>query len=241
MSAKSVWRATAGAAPRPGLATDLQAELVVVGGGIMGVTTACLMAAEHRSVVLLKARRLGEGDTGGSAGNLYETLSGGLHPLREKWGWEAARAVVASRRDAVAFIERQATRLDGASFRRCDRWIYAGSPDADQSVIKAHDAVLAAGVHAEFAEDLPPGPPRAQGRILRTPGQAQIRPLAYMQALANEAERPRRFAGVHAQKCHGRWNALERSWDCPCHGSRFGPDGTVVGAPALRPLERVQT
>ena len=33
-----------------------------------------------------------------------------------------------------------------------------------------------------------------------------------------------------------RWNDLERSWDCPLHGSRFGPDGTVLEGPADEPL-----
>lgn len=36
--------------------------------------------------------------------------------------------------------------------------------------------------------------------------------------------------------CLVHWNQAERSWDCPCHGSRFGPDGEVLHAPAIRPL-----
>ncbi len=32
------------------------------------------------------------------------------------------------------------------------------------------------------------------------------------------------------------WNAAERTWDCPCHGSRYGPDGAVLQGPAVRPL-----
>ena len=33
--------------------------------------------------------------------------------------------------------------------------------------------------------------------------------------------------------------AAEESWDCPCHGSRFAPDGSVLHGPAVEPLERV--
>lgn len=38
--------------------------------------------------------------------------------------------------------------------------------------------------------------------------------------------------------CLVRFNQAERSWDCPCHGSRFDVDGTVLEGPATRPLPR---
>jgi glycine/D-amino acid oxidase-like deaminating enzyme len=37
--------------------------------------------------------------------------------------------------------------------------------------------------------------------------------------------------------CVVRWNEAERSWDCPCHGSRFGEDGDVLEGPAVVSLD----
>jgi nitrite reductase/ring-hydroxylating ferredoxin subunit len=37
--------------------------------------------------------------------------------------------------------------------------------------------------------------------------------------------------------CLLRFNSAERSWDCPCHGSRFDVDGNVLEGPATKPLE----
>ncbi|WP_425401130.1 Rieske 2Fe-2S domain-containing protein [Aeoliella sp.] len=39
--------------------------------------------------------------------------------------------------------------------------------------------------------------------------------------------------------CFVQWNNAENSWDCPCHGSRFGPEGEILQGPALTPLSRV--
>jgi glycine/D-amino acid oxidase-like deaminating enzyme/nitrite reductase/ring-hydroxylating ferredoxin subunit len=41
-------------------------------------------------------------------------------------------------------------------------------------------------------------------------------------------------------KCTVSWNASEKSWDCPCHGSRFSYDGEVLTAPARKDLEIIK-
>jgi Rieske Fe-S protein len=39
--------------------------------------------------------------------------------------------------------------------------------------------------------------------------------------------------------CIVHWNGFEKCWDCPCHGSQFRPDGSVINGPAVRPLATI--
>src|SRR3954463_354993 len=41
--------------------------------------------------------------------------------------------------------------------------------------------------------------------------------------------------------CQVKWNRAERSWDCPCHGSRFDVSGRVIQGPAVKDLERKES
>jgi Rieske Fe-S protein len=40
--------------------------------------------------------------------------------------------------------------------------------------------------------------------------------------------------------CVVHWNKGEKSWDCPCHGSRFTYEGRVIEGPAITDLEKMQ-
>ena len=74
--------------------------------------------------------------------------------------------------------------------------------------------------------------PRGEGRIVEIAGDkmAVYRDDAYQLHVVSPV-------CTHL-KCIVHWNQAERSWDCPCHGSRFGTDGAVLEGPALTPLQQ---
>jgi glycine/D-amino acid oxidase-like deaminating enzyme/nitrite reductase/ring-hydroxylating ferredoxin subunit len=41
-------------------------------------------------------------------------------------------------------------------------------------------------------------------------------------------------------RCIVSWNPAERSWDCPCHGSRYTAEGRTIQGPTVRDLKRIE-
>ena len=188
MNTISVWRATAPEAGFPTLQEEITTDVVIVGGGITGVTLALNLAEQGTSAVLLEARDLGFGSTGNSTGNLYETISRGIHRIVDRWGEDIAHAVTTARRSAVEQIERRVQKYDIAcGFRRCPLYRYATSDQAQESIEKEYQGSLKAGltVRLENALPLPFRPPR--GQVLVLDNQAQFHPQAYVRGLASQA------------------------------------------------------
>jgi glycine/D-amino acid oxidase-like deaminating enzyme/nitrite reductase/ring-hydroxylating ferredoxin subunit len=143
----------------------------------------------------------------------------------KKWGLAQAAAAAEILRDAVA--------------GRRHPWAAAYDPHRKRLVTAGLTDLVKenadAGLHfvadrlrrrAPASRELAPG----EGRVVSSRG----RQVAVSRGLDG------RLHAVSARCTHigciVDWNPAERSWDCPCHGSRFAPDGEVLQGPAVRPL-----
>lgn len=174
----------------PALDGDIETDVLVIGAGITGLTTALQVAEAGKRVAVLEALRVGGGTTGASTGNLYAPVTKGLSTLRKKWGDTVIAQVAASRTEAVDYIEETARRLgiDCAFHRRpLYRVLTDDDPTLNNSLDEELDALLCVGLAASLVSETPLPFPIHRG--LKLDNQAQFDPLRYVQGLARELGR----------------------------------------------------
>ena len=95
-------------------------------------------------------------------------------------------------------------------------------------------------VMAQYADWITPGAVDSIDAIPRNSG-AIIRRGAQKYAVSRSAQGKVTCVSAVCTHlgCIVGWNPAATTWDCPCHGSRFRPDGSVIHGPASRPLDPV--
>jgi Rieske Fe-S protein len=102
------------------------------------------------------------------------------------------------------------------------------------------DLVVVGSLVANFAEYATPAEVSSADEIKPGEGAILRRGLKKIAAFRDDEVKliERSVVCTHLG-CIVHWNGLERCWDCPCHGSQFATDGSVLNGPAVRPLARV--
>jgi glycine/D-amino acid oxidase-like deaminating enzyme/nitrite reductase/ring-hydroxylating ferredoxin subunit len=101
--------------------------------------------------------------------------------------------------------------------------------NADVALQYIKDLVLPGDVDTET--EIPHG----EGRIIRR-GMQKLAVYRDEDGTLHE-----RLAACTHLRCIVQWNPAEKSWDCPCHGSRFDPYGQVLNGPAVEELKRPES
>ncbi|MFN2612726.1 MAG: FAD-dependent oxidoreductase [Solirubrobacterales bacterium] len=171
----------------PPLAGDTTCEVLVVGAGIVGVTTALLLARDGREVTLLEAREIGAGATGYTTAKLSSLHGLTYQDLDSSLGDQAARAYAKANQLGIervaAFVEELAIDCD---FRRKPNFTYTESVSGREAIEREVEVAIRLGLPASLAEgveELPFDVPAA----VRFEQQAEFHPLKYLAALSEAA------------------------------------------------------
>ena len=205
------WFGTAPALPtfQP-LREDLTAEVVVVGGGISGLTTAYLLSREGRKVILLEDGELASGESGRTTAHLSNALDDRYSSLESIFGKDGARLAAESHSAAIDLIE-QIVRDENidCDFARLDGYLFLHEEGDAKELRKELDAAHRAGLSGVEYLDEADNVGFRTGDCLRFPNQGQFHILKYLRGLAQAftTNGGRIFTKTHVTEVKGGDNA----------------------------------
>jgi glycine/D-amino acid oxidase-like deaminating enzyme/nitrite reductase/ring-hydroxylating ferredoxin subunit len=202
---ESVWSATVQMPECAPLQENVHADVVIIGGGIAGLSTAYHLVKAGKQVVVLDDGPLASGMTRMTTGHLTNMLDDRYFELEKLHGEESIRVAADSHSAAIERIDEivHAEKLE-CDFTRLDGYLFLAEDDQPATLERELDAARRAGLkgvervaHAPFAWDTGPS--------LRIPRQGQFHPLKYLAGLAHAIRREggRIFCSSHADHVEG--------------------------------------
>ena len=182
---ESYWTSTATFTNYPRIEKDVDADVVIVGGGITGLTAAYLLAQAGREVVVLERGRCALGDTGHTSAHLTMVTDTRLSALVGTFGRSHAQAVWDAGLAAINQIDEivRAAAIE-SDFGWVDGYLHApvNANPAKERESLGQDALLARefGFDVELVEETP----LVGGPGLLVANQARIHPRKYLAGLA---------------------------------------------------------
>lgn len=166
------------------LTADETCDVVVIGSGIAGLSTAYELARFGRDVVVIDRGRIGMGMTSRTTAHLATELDDFYSELIRTRGEDEARLYHDSQVAAVNRIE-AISRDEGidCDFTRLDGYLIPTEEGPISDLQEEFDACRKIGVEVEWA-DSAPIPGMESGRCLRFPNQGRIHPMRYLAGLA---------------------------------------------------------
>ncbi|MFF4596333.1 FAD-dependent oxidoreductase [Amycolatopsis sp. NPDC001319] len=181
----SLWIDTAPAPERGSGPPPAWAEVVVLGAGIAGLTTAVLLARAGKSVVVLEADRVASGVSGHTTAKVSAQHGLKYAELEARHGADAAKTYAGAQSAALEWIAAEAG-IDCA-FTRAPSYVYTTQAGTVDKLKKEADAATKAGLPAAYVKDVELDVP-ALGAV-RVAGQAHFHPRRWLLGLAAEVER----------------------------------------------------
>ncbi|WP_410508568.1 FAD-dependent oxidoreductase [Methanosarcina hadiensis] len=185
--AKSYWISTIRESNYPALPEDIRVDVAIIGGGIVGVTSAFLLKEAGISVAVIEADRILKGTTGNTTAKITSQHHLIYDHLISEFGRGKAKQYAESNQEAIDRIEYIVRSWDiKCDFSRKPAYVYAGSEVSAQKILDEVRAARSLGLPASFEGELPL-PFKAYGAV-RFNRQAQFHPGKYLCALAKEIE-----------------------------------------------------
>lgn len=164
---------------------DIQTEVLIIGGGIAGLTTAYKLLKAGKKVVLVEDGFIGSGETGRTTAHLASALDDRYYFLENTFGEEATKLIAESHTAAIDEIEKIVTTLNiDCSFKRVNGYLFLHETDKEENLDKEYKATRRAGLRTGLLNATPAIANGENQKCLAFNNQAQFHILQYLKGLA---------------------------------------------------------
>ncbi len=177
----SIWRQTAKLPAFDSLRSDLNTDVLIIGGGMAGLLCACELARAGVDYVLVEADRVCGGITQNTTAKITSQHGLIYDKLIRKFGAERSRLYLEANQAALKQYRTLCRGLD-CEFEEKDAFVYA--IDSRKKIDRELKALDRLGYSAELAEQIPLPFPVAGA--IKFPRQAQFHPLKFAAAAAKD-------------------------------------------------------
>lgn len=176
---------------------NLLYDVIIVGGGITGISTALLLQTAGKKCLVVEAANLCFGTTGGTTAHLNTLLDTPYTTISKNFGEENARLVATASKEAIDLIRNNIAIYDlDCGFEEADAFLYAQDEKQEKELADILEATRAAGVVASYSDEIPID--ISFRKAIRVKGQAKFNPLPYVYGLASAFEKA---GGIILQNC----------------------------------------
>ncbi len=171
----------------PQLKKRLETDILIIGGGITGITAAYFLSKSRKKVTLIEKDTLCSGATVRTTALITRHLDTNLHKLIRMFGREQAKLIEDSHQNAIDTIEKIIKKEKiTCEFTRCSNFFFAAKEKDFEDLKKEEKAALSLGLKTKLKKTQLPF--RNFG-YLEFPNQAKFHPLKYLSALAKIASK----------------------------------------------------
>ncbi len=164
---------------------SVETDILVIGGGIAGLTTAYCLAQAGRKVILVEDGFIGSGESGRTTAHITCALDDRYFELEKIFGKDKAVLAANSHMAAIEWID-QTVRFEKieCNFKRIDGYLFLHPSDSKETLDKEYEATKQVGLLTQMLPDVP-GIASENGWCIKFPDQAQFHIMLYLKGLAN--------------------------------------------------------